>query len=253
MKTESSAWLRADSTRRQSPSSATLGDCNAIKILIVEDDQRLNQQMSELVRNAGYGVDACYDGDDGLLAAAKQEHQLMLLDVMLPNRDGISVLSMLRKTSQMPVIIVTAKGAEEERITGLRQGADDYIAKPFNPTELLLRIEALLRRINPSPPPTDQSLSIAGLQLNLQTQQAAIEGQLMDLTPIQFKLLWELGLHRGEVLSKAYLSQQVLNRSLGAYDRGLDMHLCRVRRKLNDAGWRGDRLQTVHGEGYCLK
>jgi two-component system response regulator PfeR len=111
----------------------------------------------------------------------------------------------------------------------------------------------LLRRIQVNAVVSNHSVAIDDLLLTLDTSRASIKHTPLDLTLIQFKLLWELAHHRGEVLSKAYLSQQVLNRTLGAYDRSLDMHLSRVRRKLNDAGWRGDRLQTVHGKGYCLK
>lgn len=222
-------------------------------ILIVEDDPELNQQMQDMLRSAGYRVSACMDGESALQEVAKQSFQLILLDLMLPQLDGISVLRLLRKTSQTPVIVVTAKGAEEERITGLRHGADDYISKPFNPVELLLRIEALLRRSQPTISTAVNALAIDQLHMRLADQQASVEERVLELTTIQFKLLWELAVHRGEVLSKAYLSQEVLNRALGAYDRSLDMHLSRVRRKLTEAGWRGERLQTVRGKGYCLK
>ncbi|WHI47171.1 response regulator transcription factor [Microbulbifer sp. JMSA004] len=222
-------------------------------ILIVEDDRGLNDQLSEMIQDAGYQVNACFDGNTALLEAAKQQPQLILLDLMLPEMDGISLLKILRKSSQVPVIILTAKGAEEERITGLRYGADDYVAKPFNQTELLLRIEALLRRSQPAQAESVHYTEIDNLRLDLNALQVFAGGQPIEFTAAQFKLLWELAIHRGEVLSKAYLSQQVLNRTLGAYDRSLDMHLSRVRRKLTGAGWRGDRLQTVHGKGYCLK
>ncbi|MEM7562342.1 MAG: response regulator transcription factor [Pseudomonadota bacterium] len=224
------------------------------KILIVEDDRDLNRQMADLVRAAGHEVETCFDGKAGLERASRQQHQLMLLDLMLPRQDGISLLRSLRKRSQMPVIIVSAKGAEEERITGLRQGADDYISKPFNPTEMLLRIEALLRRSQPGmPSPGKSAVAIDNLLISLENNQVSVSGQALEFTQIQFKILWELGSKQGEVVSKAYLSQAVLNCRLGAYDRGLDMHVCRVRRKLNDVGWRGERLETVRGQGYCLK
>ena len=225
----------------------------SVNILIVEDDLALNQQMAEMIQDAGYGVDSCHDGESGLLLAKKGLHQLMLLDVMLPGRDGVSTLRMLRKTSQMPVIMATAKGAEEERITGLQIGADDYISKPFNTTELLLRIEALLRRSQPVAPPVTHHISLDDLTIDMRAREVNVNDTILELTAIQFNILWELVVHRGETLSKAYLSQQVLNRALGAYDRGLDMHISRVRRKLDSAGWPGERLQTVHGEGYCLK
>lgn len=223
------------------------------KILIVEDDLVLNNQLATLLRAANYEVDQSFDGDHGLSYAAKEQHQLILLDVMLPKRDGFSLLGMLRKTSQVPVIIVTAKGAEEERIKGLVQGADDYLAKPFNSTELLLRIEALLRRSQPEKHANScKEINVDGLCINAHKKSIEVAGRELVMTPIQFNLLWELLLHRGEVLSKAYLSQRVLNKALGAYDRSLDMHLSRIRRKLNEASWQGERLQTAHGKGYCI-
>ncbi|AWB68945.1 DNA-binding response regulator [Saccharobesus litoralis] len=237
----------------------------ACRILIVEDDQQLNQQLSELISAAGYQVDRCFDGEQGLVSAAKQTYDLVLLDVMLPKRDGLSVLSILRKTSQIPVIMLTAKGAEEERIAGLSQGADDYVAKPFSRTELILRIEAILRRsyLAQSASPGQSSnplnssvtphlLAVDELQINRELQTITVGEQALELTHIQYRLLTELVQHKGEVLSKAYLYQRVLRKTLGAHDRSLDMHLSRVRRKLSAAGWRGERLETVHGKGYCL-
>jgi len=223
------------------------------RILVAEDDSELNQQITSMVRDAGYQTGSCLDGEAVLQEVARQSYQLILLDLMLPKLDGLSVLRLLRKSSQIPVIVVTAKGAEEERITGLRHGADDYISKPFNQVELLLRVEALLRRAQPVIEQKRESLEIDQLNLRLSDLKARVGTEDMDLTAIQFNLLWELAASRGEVLSKAYLSREVLNRPLGAYDRSLDMHLSRVRRKLSQAGWRGERLQTVRGKGYCLK
>lgn len=226
---------------------------NTAKILIVEDDTQLNLQMTELFSSAGYGVESCFDGNTALAEMGKQHYQLLVLDLMLPQLDGISLLRQLRGSNQIPVIIVSAKGAEEERILGLKHGADDYISKPFNPTELLLRMEALLRRCHNIQAPTHRTLNIDQLQLNRLEQEACFKKNKVELTPIQFNILWELALHQGQVLSKAYLSQTVLHRSLTSHDRGLDMHVCRVRRKLKESGWDGNRLQTVHGNGYCLK
>jgi len=226
---------------------------NKSKLLIVEDDPVLNDQLGALLRDAGFEVDQCTDGNKGLELGSSQPYQLILLDVMLPGIDGFSLLRMLRKTCQTPVIMITAKGAEEERIKGLSQGADDYVSKPFNTTELLLRIEALLRRTQPESAPTvDSLLSLDGLEIDRLQQSAFAHKQLLDMTPIEFKLIWVLALQQGELLSKPYLYQLVLNRAYSSYDRSLDMHLSRVRRKLNSAGWDGSRLQTVHGKGYIL-
>ncbi|WP_051687171.1 response regulator transcription factor [Microbulbifer sp. HZ11] len=228
-------------------------DAASCRILIAEDDAELNQQIASLIRDAGYQTGSCWDGEAVLQEVAAQPYQLILLDLMLPKLDGLSVLRLLRKSSQVPVIIVTAKGAEEERITGLRHGADDYISKPFNQEELLLRVEALLRRAQPQVVQKREFLEIDQLRLRLSDLTVRVGAREMELTAIQFNLLWELAANRGEVLSKAYLSREVLNRPLGAFDRSLDMHLSRVRRKLTQAGWRGERLQTVRGQGYCLK
>ena len=222
-------------------------------ILVIEDDQTLNQQLTDLLMSKGYKVEQCFDGEAGLLRASSQQHHLILLDVMLPERDGFSLLKVLRKSCQTPVIMVTAKDAEQERIQGFSHGADDYVAKPFSTIELLLRIEALLRRSHSKNIDyLEQELSLDELTVNYKAQTVVVSDEPLDFTPIQLKLLWELLLHRGEVLSKAYLYQRILNRTIGAYDRSLDMHLSRVRRKLNDANWQGERLQTSHGKGYCL-
>lgn len=222
------------------------------QILIVEDDPLVNQQMSELLSAAGFSVETCFDGASALVAVSKGVHQLVVLDLNLPKLDGMSLLGIVRKTSQIPVIIVSGRGTEQERILGLRQGADDYLCKPFNTTELLLRIQSLLRRCQGKVDCNNKTLLLDRLLLNRANLEASVDGNMLEFTPTQFKILWELAVNHGQVLSKAYLSVQVLNRALGAYDRGLDMHLSRVRRKLQQAGWGSDRLQTVHGKGYCL-
>jgi two-component system response regulator PfeR len=224
------------------------------KILLIEDDSTLNNYLADLLTNAGYVVEQCFDGVSGLKLAQTQQHQLILLDKILPKLDGVSLLKSLRETSKQLVIMISAKGAEEERILGLIHGADDYIAKPFNSQELLLRIEGLLRRSQPQVTTEKQiEISIDGLTLNSAKQIITVNNQEVDFTPIQFKLLWELISQQGTIVVKAELYQAVLNKKLGIYDRSLDMHLSRVRRKLNEANWLGDRLQTVHGKGYCFK
>ncbi len=223
-----------------------------VTILIIEDDQELNNQLAELLCQKGYEVEQCFDGETGLIKASSDHYQLILLDVMLPKRDGFSLLNILRKSSQTPVIMVTAKGAEQERIQGFSQGADDYVAKPFSTTELLFRIEALLRRSSSEDRVVLlQQMTLENLLVDAKSQQVAVDGLILDFTPIQFKLLWELMLNQGEVLSKAYLYQKVLNRSISAYDRSLDMHLSRVRKKINQAQGPGQRITTCHGKGYC--
>jgi len=225
-----------------------------IKVLLIEDDCTLNTYLTDLLVKSGYCVEQCFDGLTGLEIAQRQQHHLILLDKMLPKLDGVSLLKTLRETSQQPVIMVSAKGAEEERILGLSHGADDYVAKPFNTQELLLRIESLLRRSQASVKPTSHvEINIDGLMLNAAKQVIYVNDEELEFTPIQFKLLWELVSQQNQIVSKADLYQAVLNKKLGAYDRSIDMHLSRVRRKLTDANWLGERLQTVHGKGYCFK
>ncbi|MBL1379083.1 response regulator transcription factor [Zobellella iuensis] len=228
---------------------------SAARILIIEDDAALSDQLAELLHHRGYDISQCHDGEQGLLTALGSPFELILLDVLLPGRNGLSLLKLLRQRQQTPVIMLTACGAEEERIQGFSQGADDYLAKPFSFTELVLRIEALLRRaMGQTAPPADPlEIQHQGLLLNRLRQQASYRLQPITLTPIQFKLLWLLLRHRGEVLSKPLLYQQVLEREFSRYDRSLDMHLSRVRRKLAEAGMASDHLQTVHGTGYLFR
>lgn len=231
--------------------SATVSD--AARILIIEDDEVLNEQVSELLHGSGFQVNQCFDGEEGLAAAAAARFDLIILDLMLPGRDGLSLLNILRKTSSDPVIIVSAKHAEEERIRGLSAGADDYLAKPFHVEELKLRIDAVLRRTGSKTQPELSVREMDGLSIDRRNQEVRANGKLLDLTPTQLSLLWTLLVNRDEVLPKPYLYAAVLKRGYSSYDRSLDMHLSRVRRKLNDAGWSGSRLQTVHGKGYCLR
>lgn len=227
---------------------------NAPSILIIEDDRTLNNQLADLLQGRGFNTHQCHDGEQGLLSALSDKFDLILLDVLLPTMDGFSVLNKLRKSKHTPVMILTACGAEEERIQGYSSGADDYLPKPFNFTELVLRIDALLRRslglIKPQAQANCQTVDL--LMLDRIRQGVTYDGESISLTPIQFKLLWILVENRHEVLSKPYLYQLVLEREFSRYDRSLDMHLSRIRRKLMDAGMPADRLTTVHGKGYSF-
>ncbi|AGH46810.1 response regulator transcription factor [Paraglaciecola psychrophila] len=226
----------------------------AAHILIVEDDNVLNDQLAELLRSKGFVIDQCHDGEQGLLSALKKKFDLILLDVLLPSLNGFSVLKTLRKTCQTPVMMITACGAEQERIEGYTEGADDYLPKPFNLMELMLRIDVLLRRTYKFNAKSNQQrvLQLDGLSLDRIHQGIAYHEQPIILTPIQFRLLWRLAESQNQVLSKAYLYQTVLDKSFSQYDRTLDMHISRVRKKLVEAGMPIERLVTVHGKGYCF-
>ncbi|GGD60787.1 response regulator transcription factor [Lacimicrobium alkaliphilum] len=223
------------------------------EILIVEDDRALSDQLAELLSGSGYSVDQCFDGDEALNLAVANKYSIILLDIMLPGQDGLSLLHILRSCNATPVIIVSARHAEEERIRGLSAGADDYLSKPFNSEELLLRIDAILRRTlkNDNHP---QSLQILdGLATDSKLQKATVNERELSCTPIELGLLHTLIQNQGLVLAKPFLYQAVLNKTYSQYDRSLDMHMSRVRKKLHQAGWDGSRLQTVHGKGYCLR
>jgi len=222
-------------------------------ILIVEDDKSLNKQLNELLANRGFTVKTCYDGETGLAQALNESFDLILLDVLLPKLDGFSMLKRLRSHRTTPVIMVTACGAEEERIQGFSQGADDYLPKPFNVEELMLRIDALLRRtMNQQNMSKPSQLNCDSFQLDRSNLTVQYEDTPLTFTMIEFNLLWILLENKGEVLSKPYLYQAVLDRDFSSYDRSLDMHLSRIRRKLTESGMFADRLKTVHGKGYCF-
>ncbi|MCP4595276.1 response regulator transcription factor [Neptuniibacter sp.] len=228
---------------------------SAARILIIEDDRTLNHQISSLLSENGYETDQRFDGRQGLVSALSNAYDLVLLDVLLPGLDGFNLLSKLRKKRQTPVMMLTACGAEQERITGYSNGADDYLSKPFNVTEFLLRIEALLRRTrnNVATHIEQTLLQTTCFELDRKKNSVTKGAAELTLTPMEFKLLWALVIRKGEVLSKPYLYQSVMNRDFSRYDRSLDMHLSRVRRKLTKAGIDASHIETVHGEGYCYK
>ncbi|MBR9872081.1 MAG: response regulator transcription factor [Gammaproteobacteria bacterium] len=227
---------------------------NTPKILIAEDDPHLSEQLASQLTSRGYQVLQSHQGDHALVAALGQRLDIILLGVLLPTMNGFEVLKRLRKTCQTPVMMLTNDGSEDERILGYQQGADDCLPKPFNFTELFLKLEALLRRTRGALDHRAEPamLSVGELCLDRHTMQVRYQERPVSLTPIQFRLLWILVLHQREPLTKPYLYQVVLEKEFSRYDRSLDMHLSRIRRKLMDAGVAGDRLQTVHGKGYCF-
>lgn len=237
---------------------AGVGDAPAsLPILLVEDDPELASQLQLLLAQRGYPLCWCQDGATALTVALAQPFALILLDIRLPDLDGFQLLSLLRQKIPTPVMILSACGAEADRIQGFTHGADDYLAKPYSFTELLLRIEALLRRCR-----TSQQTDPAILQLQqpgqpslvLQRTPAKAEfgEQPLALTPVEFKLLWLLLSQRPQLLAKRWLYPLVLERNFTEHDRSLDMHLSRLRKKLSAVGFDGDRIITVHGKGYRL-
>jgi len=227
---------------------------NAPRILIAQHDPLLREQLAGRLASCGYRVLQSQQGDEALASALCHRLDLILLETQLPQINGFDVLKRLRKTCQTPVMMLTATDAEDERIAGYKQGADDCLSRPFSFTELHLRIEALLRRTGGGLDRRAEPLTfcVGELQLDRLTLHASFQGRSLGLTPIQFQLLWVLALHQREPLSKPYLYRAVLEKEFSRDDRSLDMHMSRIRRKLMGAGVAADRLKTLHGKGYCL-
>lgn len=219
------------------------------KLLLIEDDQELSQLLVQLLTMEGYEVDTAIDGKTGLALAQQAHHQLVLLDVMLPILNGFEVLKQLRKTSQLPVLMLTAKGDEIDRVIGLEFGADDYLPKPFNDRELLARIKAILRRSQLTAQKIQQ-VQLGDIFLHHGRQEARCGDVELDLTGTEFLLLSELIDSPGELLDKNSLNQKVLGKRLQAFDRSLDMHMSNLRKKLPERADQLPRIKTVRGHGY---
>lgn len=222
---------------------------NRIALLLVEDDTGLREQLCALL-SPYYEVSAVSTSEQALPLALQQPFGLILLDIRLPGIDGLQLLQLLRCERQTPVIIVSACGAESDRISGFLHGADDYLAKPFSSTELLLRIEAVLRRCQLQQSPEPAELAWQGLVWN--AQQASYAAAELPLTPVEHKLLGHLLRAQGQILSKRLLYPLILHRTFTEHDRSLDMHVSRLRKKLAAVRFAGGQLQTVHGKGYVL-
>lgn len=225
------------------------------RVLIIEDDATLSGMVADQLRQYGFLARQCFDGKSGLATAITESFNLILLDVLLPKMDGFAVLNKLRKQSDTPVIMLTACGAEEDRISGFRSGADDYLPKPFNVTELVLRIEAIIRRAQPRQAKASSSreLQFESLSVNAESHEARINEQLVELTLMEFRVLWMLLENQGQPLSKPYLYQELMGRPYSRNERSLDMHISKLRRKLRAAGFDSDHIQTMHGQGYSFK
>ncbi|GHG76163.1 DNA-binding response regulator [Alishewanella longhuensis] len=224
------------------------------KILMIDDDTELCQLVSEYLALDGFTFEAVHDGQTGLERVASAGADLILLDVMLPRLDGLSVLKALRSGAYCPVLMLTARGDDIDRILGLELGADDYLAKPFNPRELVARIKAILRRVElaqQEPQQTVTLLKVNEVELNTQNRQVNCCGNLVTLTATEFQLLELLMRRAGEVLSKEELSKSVLGRRLQMYDRSLDMHISNIRKKLGVFS-PIEKIQTLRGSGYLF-
>ncbi|MDH3528973.1 MAG: response regulator transcription factor [Acidobacteriota bacterium] len=221
------------------------------KILIIDDDEDLCELVGEYLEVEGFEVDSVHDGAEGLSRALASQHDLIILDVMLPSKNGFDVLRDLRSESSTPVLMLTARGEDMERIVGLEIGADDYMPKPFNPRELVARIRAILRRSeSPLRPESPDKLVVEDLEVSKSGRSAKLDGKKLSLTAIEFELLVALLENAGKVIEKENLSLQVLERELSPFDRSLDMHVSNLRKKLGNRDDGENRIKTIRSVGY---
>ncbi|ELY2785152.1 heavy metal response regulator transcription factor [Klebsiella pneumoniae] len=222
-----------------------------MRLLLVEDEEKTSSYVSRALSELGFTVDIAGDGIDGLHLAVQQEYDAVILDVMLPGKDGYSVLEGLRAIKQTPVLMLSARGSVDERVRGLRQGADDYLPKPFSLIELVARIQALLRRRSVDGIDVSQ-LQIDDLHVDLLSRKVNRNGDRIDLTAKEFALLSLLARHQGEILSKMMIAEQVWDMNFDSDANVVEVAIKRLRNKI-DAPYQVKLLHTVRGMGYVLE
>jgi len=220
------------------------------RLLLVDDDVELCEILTEYFSAEGFDVESAHEGVRGLDRARSGDHALVILDLLLPGLRGLDVLRQLRTSSNVPVLILTARGEDVDRILGLELGADDYLPKPFNSRELIARVRAILRRARPRE--DDERVNVGDLTLDPSSRQAWRDGQLLSLTMAEFGLLDALARHAGQVMSREQLAEHVLGRSLASFDRSIDVHVSNLRRKLGDGASGLEHIRAVRGEGYMF-
>lgn len=220
-------------------------------ILIVDDEVSIRELIRFNLEKEGFYTVSAGDGPEALEIFRSKRPDLVLLDIMLPTMDGWEVCKILRRESNVPIIMLTAKGDESERISGLEMGADDYITKPFSPKELIARIRAVLRRANPEEETTQVTLD--DLVIDVDRHEVTVAGRPISLTPKEFDLLLLLVRNRGKVLSRDMLLETVWGYDYGGETRTVDVHVRRLRQKLNDDPTNPKYIHTVHGVGYKVE
>ena len=220
-------------------------------LLLIDDDLGLSELLAQLLELEGFELTLAHDGQSGLALALDKDYDLILLDVMLPKLNGFEVLKSLRANKQTPVLMLTARGDEIDRVVGLEIGADDYLPKPFNDRELVARIKAIIRRSHILPNDKQPSVYEYGdITLDPSRQEVYCQEQLLILTGTEFGLLFEMVQNAGDLISKECLSEKVLNKKLMPFDRSLDMHLSNLRKKLPERIDGRPRVKTIRGKGY---
>jgi DNA-binding response OmpR family regulator len=221
------------------------------RLLLIDDDDRLADMLATWLRQRGVTVDRASDGRSGLLRAQTGGFDAVILDVMLPDLEGFEVLRQLRQQSRVPVVMLTARGDETDRIVGLEMGADDYLPKPFNPRELLARVRAVLRRAQPIAD-TTAGLRFGDVEIDRDARQLRVGGEARPLTQHQYELLVALAENAGRVMTRNQLMERVRGEELEAFDRSIDVHISRIRAALGDDAKNPRRIQTLRGAGYVF-
>ncbi len=222
------------------------------RVLIIDDDAELCELVREYLGAEGFDIRAVHDAESGLKLACSGEFSLVLLDVMLPGSNGFEILRRLRANSDVPVLMLTARGDDVDRIVGLEIGADDYLPKPFNPRELVARIRAILRRADARAggTPAPRVLGVGDIEMDTGARVVRRDGEEVRLTAVEFEVLEHLLRAAGTVLSREKLMREVLEREYSAIDRSIDMHVSNLRKKLGAEHAGIERIKTVRGVGY---
>jgi two-component system, OmpR family, response regulator CpxR len=222
-----------------------------MRLLIADDDIELCHLLKEYLEQEGFSVSLSHDGQSALEQLSSQEFDLLILDVMMPVKSGFDTLLELRKSNNVPVLMLTAKGEKIDRIVGLEMGADDYVTKPCDPRELVARIRAITRRTNTIVSVQRQEIIIQNdLSLNRSNREVIVKQQQIELTSTEFDFLQLLLENAGTLVSREKLSEKILGKRLQAYDRSIDMHISNLRKKLGPSQDNNDRIKTLRGNGY---
>jgi two-component system response regulator CpxR len=222
------------------------------RVLVIDDDVGLCELVEEYLGPEGYDVEAAHNGERGLERALANDHALVVLDVMLPGMNGFDVLRRIRAKSGIPVLMLTARGDDIDRIVGLEIGADDYLSKPFNPRELVARIRAILRRTQPGELASGarETFVVGDIEMDTATRTVRRAGELIELTVVEYDLLERLLRSAGQIAKREELVKEVLGRELSPFDRSIDMHVSNLRKKLGHQLNGFERIKTIRGVGY---
>ena len=222
-----------------------------VSVLLIDDDTELSKLLEEYLQSEQLSLDAAHDGPSGLEKALTNQYAVVILDVMLPGMSGLDVLKQLRQKSGVPVLMLTARGSELDRILGLELGADDYLPKPFNPRELVARLRAILRRTTAaSPGGPSQPVRLADVELHPESRSVSCSGRPVSLTGAEFDLLFAFLRNPGKIISREDLTQAALGRPMSPMDRSIDVHVSNLRRKLGAYDGDQERIKAIRGSGY---